>query len=77
MPGSKANPHRSHPDVLDEPWSNPQGTENEIKRMHRALLPPGYPDELSRDTSPAGGALPMATMPIKHREPPFKLKGGR
>lgn len=80
MPGSKSFPHRSSDSVLDEPWNNPQGHENEVKRMHRALLPDGYPDDLSRDSRPAsegGGSIGTATHPISHRKPPFKLKGDR
>lgn len=77
MAGNARLPHRSLDSVLDEPWDNPKGTENEIKRQHRACLPDGFPDELSRESLPATGSIGAASMPIRHREPPFKLRGGR
>lgn len=77
MPGSKERPQLSPETVLDEPWSNPQGTENDMKRQHRALLPPGYPEDLARDSTPETGSIGFSSMPIAHRDAPFKLKGGR
>lgn len=79
MPGSKPPPKQhATDDVLDEPWTNPQGTENETKRMHRALLPEGYPADLSRDSQPEQGGIGFASMPKRDPEAPFRnLKGGR
>ena len=78
MPGSKTPPRTTVDSVLDEPWSTPVGTENDIKRHHRQLLPPGYPDELSRESTPETGSIGVKSHPISNREPPFKgMKRGR
>lgn len=78
MPGSKTPPQLTPDAVLDAPWSSPRGTENEIKRMHRAALPAGYPEDLSRASTPETGSLgDGGREPVKNKPSPFRSKGGR
>ncbi len=73
----KPSPRPSPHDVLQEPWTSAVGTENHIKHMHRAHLAPGYPADLARDSTPEMGSLSNGTMQIRHRTPPYRLKGKR
>lgn len=78
MPGSKDQTRETPESILEAPWTKPRGTENEIKRMHRALLPAGYPEDLSRSSTPTTGSLgDGGREPVKNKPSPFRAKGGR
>lgn len=75
--GSKQIPRLSSTELLEEPWTTPVGTENDMKKKNRALLSPGYPDDLSRESTPETGSIGNKGMPIENRKAPFTLKGKR
>lgn len=70
MPGSKQVNYTDGTNALAE---NPVGTRH-LQDSHRELLPVGYPEDLSVNSSPETGSIGTKGMPITNKKSPF---GGR